>query len=37
MKQAKLLTAQEMKRLAAVVDGTRYATRNHTAIALMCP
>ncbi len=34
MKQAKLLTAQEMKRLAAVVDGTRHAARNHTAIAL---
>lgn len=34
MKQAKLLTAQEMKRLAAVVDGTRHAARNHTALAL---
>jgi integrase/recombinase XerD len=34
VKQAKLLTAQEMKRLAAVVDGTRHAARNHTALAL---
>lgn len=34
MKQAKLLTAQEMKRLATVVDATRYATRNSTAVAL---
>ena len=34
MKQAKLLTQQEFKRLNAVVQGTRYATRNQTAIAL---
>ncbi len=34
MKQAKLLTDAEFKRLSAVVDSLRYATRNHTAIAL---
>ena len=34
MKQAKLLTTQERKRLAAVIDHKRYATRNHTAVAL---
>lgn len=34
MKQAKLLTAQERKRLAAVIDSKRHATRNHTAVAL---
>lgn len=34
MKQAKLLTQQERKRLAAVIDSKRHATRNHTAIAL---
>lgn len=34
MKQAKLLTAQERKRLAAVIDSRRHATRNHTAVAL---
>lgn len=34
MKQAKLLTPQERKRLAAVIDGKRHATRNHTAVAL---
>lgn len=34
MKQAKLLTQQEFKRLNAVVQGTRHATRNQTAIAL---
>jgi integrase/recombinase XerD len=34
MKQAKLLTQQERKRLAAVIDHKRYATRNHTAVAL---
>lgn len=34
MKQAKLLTQQERKRLAAVIDSLRYPTRNHTAVAL---
>jgi len=34
MKQAKLLTDAERKRLTAVIDSTRYATRNHTAVAL---
>ena len=34
MKQAKLLTDVERKRLTAVIDSTRYATRNHTAVAL---
>lgn len=34
MKQAKLLTQQERKRLAAVIDSRRHATRNHTAVAL---
>ena len=34
MKQAKLLTTQERKRLAAVIDSRRYPTRNHTAVAL---
>lgn len=34
MKQAKLLTSQERKRLAAVIDSKRHATRNHTAVAL---
>lgn len=34
MKQAKLLTKQERKRLAAVIDSKRHATRNHTAVAL---
>ena len=34
MKQAKLLTQQERKRLAAVIDSKRHATRNHTAVAL---
>jgi integrase/recombinase XerD len=34
MKQAKLLTTQERKRLAAVIDSKRYPTRNHTAVAL---
>lgn len=34
MKQAKLLTVQERKRLAAVIDSKRHATRNHTAVAL---
>lgn len=34
MKQAKLLTQPERKRLAAVIDSKRHATRNHTAAAL---
>lgn len=34
MKQAKLLTDAEFKRLTAVIDSLRYATRNHTAVAL---
>lgn len=34
MKQAKLLTDAERKRLNAVVDSLRHSTRNHTAIAL---
>ena len=34
MKQAKLLTDIEFKRLAAVIDSLRYPTRNHTAVAL---
>ena len=34
MKQARLLTETERKRLAAVIDSRRHATRNHTAIAL---
>jgi integrase/recombinase XerD len=34
MKLATLLTVQERKRLAAVIDGKRHATRNHTAVAL---
>ncbi len=34
MKQAKLLTEIEFKRLAAVIDSLRYPTRNHTAVAL---
>ncbi len=34
MKQAKLLTDAELKRLAAVIDSLRYSTRNHTAVAL---
>ena len=34
MKQAKLLTDAEQKRLAAVIDSLRHSTRNHTAIAL---
>lgn len=34
MKPAKLLSDAERKRLAAVIDSKRYATRNHTAIAL---
>lgn len=34
MKQAKLLTEAEFKRLSAVVDSLRHSTRNHTSIAL---
>lgn len=34
MKQAKLLTDAERKRVAAVIDTKRYAVRNHTAFAL---
>ena len=34
MKQARLLTETERKRLAAVIDSRRHATRNHTAVAL---
>ena len=34
MKQAKLLTEIEFRRLRAVVDSLRYPTRNHTAVAL---
>jgi len=34
VKQAKLLNEAERKRLTAVVDSLRHATRNHTAVAL---
>ena len=34
MKQAKLLTETEVRRLRAVVDSLRHETRNHTAVAL---
>lgn len=34
MKQARLLTEAERKRLAAVIDSRRHALRNHTAVAL---
>ena len=34
MKQAKLLTDAEFRRLAAIVNALRYPTRNHTAVAL---
>ena len=34
MKQAKLLTEAEFKRLSAVIDSLRHSTRNHTAVAL---
>ena len=34
MKQAKLLTREEWKRLHAVIDAHRHATRNRTAFAL---
>jgi len=34
MKQAKLITQTEFKRLSAVIDSLRHSTRNHTAVAL---
>ena len=34
MKQAKLLTEPEFRRLTAIVNSLRYPTRNHTAMAL---
>lgn len=34
MKQAKLLTDAEQKRLAAVIDSLRHSTRNHTVVTL---
>jgi len=34
MKQAKLLSQTERKRLAAIINSRRHATRNHTAVAL---
>ena len=34
MKQAKLLTEPEFKRLTTIVNSLRYPTRNHTIIAL---
>ena len=34
MKQAKLLTDVEFKRLTATINSLRYATRNHTIVAL---
>ena len=34
MKQAKLLTDAEFRRLNAIVNSLRYPTRNHTAVAL---
>ena len=34
MKQAKLLTDAEFKRLTAVINSLRYSTRNHTIVAL---
>lgn len=34
MKQAKLLNQAEFKRLAAVIDSKRHASRNHTVVAL---
>jgi integrase/recombinase XerD len=34
LKQAKLLTDIERKRLAAVIDSRRHSVRNHTAVAL---
>ena len=34
MKQAKLLNANERKRLTAIINNKRYQTRNHTIVAL---
>lgn len=34
MKQAKLLSENEFKRLSAIIDSLRHSTRNHTAVAL---
>ena len=34
MKQAKLLNANERKRLTAIINNKRYPTRNHTIVAL---
>ena len=34
MKQAKLLTEPEFRRLTTIVNALRYPTRNHTAMAL---
>ena len=34
MKQAKLLTEPEFRRLTAIVNSLRYPTRNHTIVAL---
>ena len=34
MKQAKLLSDLDFKRLTAIIDSLRYSTRNHTAVAL---
>ena len=34
MKQAKLLTELDFKRLTAIIDSLRHSTRNHTAVAL---
>ena len=34
MKQAKLLTEAEFRRLTAIVNALRYQTRNHTIVAL---
>ena len=33
MKQAKLLTEPEFRRLTAIINSLRYQTRNHTIIA----
>ena len=34
MKQAKLLTEPEFRRLTAIINSLRYPTRNHTVVAL---
>jgi len=34
MKQAKLLTNAEFKRLTAIINALRYPTRNHTIVSL---